>query len=163
MISATQPAWPVTRSSLRPCNCGLIHVFYLSVSFSYLRSAAGVSFDIKKACRKPYTVKEVGKILYTYIFVKPSSKKIIFAVPVLYCRFRLSGYPSSPLSLSIHLSLPSLHPQPPLLYTPNPLFLTLFLSLVRSSLSLLSVQLTGRWPQNKDPDPFLIGLKDQDP
>jgi hypothetical protein len=55
LISATQLACPVTRSSLRPCNCGLIHVYYLSVSFSYLRSAAGVSFDIKKACRKPYT------------------------------------------------------------------------------------------------------------
>ena len=29
-------------------------MYYLSVSFSYLRSAAGVSFDIKKACGKPY-------------------------------------------------------------------------------------------------------------
>jgi hypothetical protein len=54
LISATQPARPVTRNSLRLCNCGLIHVYYLSFSFSYLRSAAGVSFDIKKACRKPY-------------------------------------------------------------------------------------------------------------
>jgi hypothetical protein len=32
-------------------------MYYSSVSFSYLRSAAGVSFDIKKACRKPYTSK----------------------------------------------------------------------------------------------------------
>ncbi len=56
LISATQPARPVTRSSLRLCNCGLIYVYYLSVSFSYLRSAAGVSFDIKKAYRKPYRI-----------------------------------------------------------------------------------------------------------
>ncbi len=34
LISATQPARPVTRNSFRLCNCGLIHVFYLSVSFS---------------------------------------------------------------------------------------------------------------------------------
>ncbi len=54
LINTTQPARPVARSSLRPCNCGLIHAYYLSVSFSYLHSAVGVSFDIKKACRKPY-------------------------------------------------------------------------------------------------------------
>jgi hypothetical protein len=52
--NTTQLVRPMTRSSLRLCNCGLIHVYYLSVSFSYLRSAVGVSFDIKKACRKPY-------------------------------------------------------------------------------------------------------------
>ncbi len=54
LINTTQPVRPVACSSLRPCNCGLIHAFYLSVSFSYLHSAVGVSFDIKKACRKPY-------------------------------------------------------------------------------------------------------------
>ena len=54
--NTTQPARPVTRISLGLRNCGLIHAYYLSVSFSYLRSAAGVSFDIKKACRKPYTL-----------------------------------------------------------------------------------------------------------
>jgi hypothetical protein len=57
LISATQLARPVTRSSLRLCSCGLIHMYYLGVSFSYLRSAAGVSFVIKKACRKPYNTK----------------------------------------------------------------------------------------------------------
>jgi hypothetical protein len=45
----------VTRSSLGHNSCGLIHVYQLSVSFSYLHSAAGVSFDIKKAPGKPYT------------------------------------------------------------------------------------------------------------
>ena len=53
--NTTLPARLVTRNCLRPCHCGLIPVYCWSVSFSYLRSAAGVSFDIKKACRKPYT------------------------------------------------------------------------------------------------------------
>jgi hypothetical protein len=52
--NTTLPARPVTRNCLRPCHCGLIPVYYWSVSFSCLRSAVGVSFDIKKACRKPY-------------------------------------------------------------------------------------------------------------
>ncbi len=52
--NTTLPARLETRNQLRPCHCGLIPVYYWSVSFSYLRSAAGVSFDIKKACRKPY-------------------------------------------------------------------------------------------------------------
>ncbi len=55
LISATLPARPMTHSSLRLYSCGLIHVYYLSVSFSYLRPAVGVSFDIKKARRKPYS------------------------------------------------------------------------------------------------------------
>jgi hypothetical protein len=34
--NTTQPARPVTRNSLRPCSCGLIRVYYLSVSFFLL-------------------------------------------------------------------------------------------------------------------------------
>jgi hypothetical protein len=34
LIGATLPARPMTRSSLRLSSCGLIHVYYLSVSFS---------------------------------------------------------------------------------------------------------------------------------
>ncbi len=59
LINTTLLARPVTRSSsLGLSSCGLIHVYLLSVSFSYLHSAAGVSFDIKKARRRPYSVGE---------------------------------------------------------------------------------------------------------
>ena len=54
--NTTLPARPVTRNCLRPCHCGLIPVCCLDVSFSCLRSAVGVSFDIEKACRKPYSL-----------------------------------------------------------------------------------------------------------
>jgi hypothetical protein len=40
---------PCTRCSLHACS------FTLCLSFSYLRSAVEASFDIKKACGKPYT------------------------------------------------------------------------------------------------------------
>jgi hypothetical protein len=42
LINTTQPAWPVARSSLRLCNCGLIHAYYLNVSFSLAWSCAVV-------------------------------------------------------------------------------------------------------------------------
>ncbi len=54
LINTTLLARPGTRSSLGLSSCGLIHVYQLSVSFSYLRSAAGVSFDTKKARRRPH-------------------------------------------------------------------------------------------------------------
>jgi hypothetical protein len=69
LIRATQLARPVTRSSLRLYSCGLIHMYYLSVSFSYLRSAAGVSFDIKKACRKPYKLTLFTYYVFLYTFI----------------------------------------------------------------------------------------------
>jgi hypothetical protein len=64
----------VTRNRLRPRHHGLIPVHCWSVSFSYLRSAAGVSFDIKKACRKPYSNKLF--LIVTIFYSKKKSSPI---------------------------------------------------------------------------------------
>jgi hypothetical protein len=73
LISAALLARPVTCSSLGLNSCGLIHVYQLSVSFSYLHSAAGVSFDIKKAPGKPYNESH-GKLksllIHKYVLFK---------------------------------------------------------------------------------------------
>ena len=106
LISATLLARPVTRSSLGLYSCGLIHVYYLSVSFSYLRSAAGVSFDIKKACRKPYTPPIGGGQLSSFVLY----------LVVLWGPSLLIG----PFSLREAGPRPPGAPQPPLLH-PRPL------------------------------------------